>query len=577
MTKFSFTTTRTRSNRESGQAMVFILLGLGIFLLGAIAFAVDLGNLWFNRQSAQTAADAACAAGAMDLLLDGTNGTNNQGGFTAAVNTKFDCNGNTTASPCLYAGFNGYSSTVAAGSTALGNNVSVSFPASVPGVVTPPVSVAATPFMRVDVTNNQPTFFAGMLGGITKQTVRAFAVCGVAQATAPIPIVILDPHNPTNKTSAFDIQGSPTVTIYGGPGQSIQVNSDDPAAVNIGGNAQVDLSQGGPAHTGSSFGTLGGPFATPAVTKNFNPGTTGQWLVPSPTINDPFQQLAAPSLVPSAPAAIPIATGVAPGVRGCAADSKNTCDEYAPGFYASGICVGTSCPGKFSDFAIFQPGIYYLGGNLTALSNSCLRISTAAGQGIGGVMFYLSGSATVQINSNSGTKCDPAQTFVTQPNGAGPGSLPYGVGCAASTQYPGNLPATLTGNVLLAPCTGTYGDTYLAAGNTPPASIGPQRGMLFFQDRSSKGQTSSAGGGGSYVLAGTMYFHSCNSTGTGTNCGSTPTYWSNSLQLQGGSGSSTYVLGQIIVDNLQLGGNSGIYMDLNPSSAFTVLKASLYQ
>src|SRR5205807_2556902 len=100
---------RARRGLESGQAMLFTVLGLGIFLIGAMAFAIDFSNIWFNRQSAQTAADAACTAGAMDLLVDATNGTNTQGGFTA--NTAFGCNATDSnpkpaSSPCQYAALN---------------------------------------------------------------------------------------------------------------------------------------------------------------------------------------------------------------------------------------------------------------------------------------------------------------------------------------------------------------------------------------------------------------------------------------------------------------------------------------
>jgi hypothetical protein len=42
-----------------------------------------------------------------------------------------------------------------------------------------------------------------------------------------------------------------------------------------------------------------------------------------------------------------------------------------------------------------------------------------------------------------------------------------------------------------------------------------------------------------------------------------------------GSGSTTYVLGNIVADNLTLGGTSGISMDLNPTVAFSILKATL--
>jgi hypothetical protein len=49
------------------------------------------------------------------------------------------------------------------------------------------------------------------------------------------------------------------------------------------------------------------------------------------------------------------------------------------------------------------------------------------------------------------------------------------------------------------------------------------------------------------------------------------------MTLQGNAGSSTYVLGEIVTDNLGLGGGGTIVMDLNPSTAFNILKASLYQ
>src|SRR5207248_7255929 len=196
---------RTPGTRpESGQVMLFTVLALGLFLIGAMAFAIDLSNMWFRRQAAQTAADAACTAGAMDLLADATAGTTQSGHFgsttTAAV--PFDCNittpntATTNPSPCYYATLNGFNSSVASGSTAIGNNVNVDFPSSVAGVTTPPNTVAPTAFMRVTVTDNSPTFFAGMLRGISKQSTKAIALCGVTQSAAPIPILVLDPQSP---------------------------------------------------------------------------------------------------------------------------------------------------------------------------------------------------------------------------------------------------------------------------------------------------------------------------------------------------------------------------------------------
>ena len=37
---------------------MFIVLAMGVFLIGGLGFVVDGTNLWFHRQSAQTAADA---------------------------------------------------------------------------------------------------------------------------------------------------------------------------------------------------------------------------------------------------------------------------------------------------------------------------------------------------------------------------------------------------------------------------------------------------------------------------------------------------------------------------------------
>src|SRR6266542_2772241 len=181
---------KNRNRAEGGQALLFTLLGLGLFLVGAMAFAVDLSNIWFNRQAAQTAADAACTAGIMDVLVFDTNGTMPTGaGFTPG--TAFDCNSHSAYSPCSYASLNGFGSSVAQGSTALGDNVYVDFPGTVTGVTAPPASVAPTAFMRVTITDNIPTFFAGMLKGMTKQSVGATAICGVIQATSPIPILVL--------------------------------------------------------------------------------------------------------------------------------------------------------------------------------------------------------------------------------------------------------------------------------------------------------------------------------------------------------------------------------------------------
>src|SRR5712691_1189742 len=144
---------KPRSDRagEAGQAIVFVLLVLGIFLLGALCFAIDLSNMWFHRQAAQTAADAACAAGAMDTLVDAQGGATGKQGFT--LGTPYSCTTTSSDSVCTYAAKNGYNSN----NVAPGNLVSVSFPTDAasgapPGVLIPATSIAgAYPFIRVDI------------------------------------------------------------------------------------------------------------------------------------------------------------------------------------------------------------------------------------------------------------------------------------------------------------------------------------------------------------------------------------------------------------------------------------------
>jgi len=225
--------------------------------------------------------------------------------------------------------------------------------------------------------------------------------------------------------------------------------------------------------------------------------------------------------------------------------------------------------------AIFDPGLYYVTGGLQLDSGSTVRPGTATGDGSGGTTFYFVGTGTVSVNSHSGNKTG-LDVFNTA---SGSGAYANGIGCTPTSTIPSNVPGTIPlnngtdgANILLGPCTGYYGDPL---GASDP--LGVQRGFLFFQDRSGQSVDPSWGGGGQFLLAGTMYFHSCNASGTGTGCGAPPTYYNDILSLSGNSGSGTYVLGSIVADNLTLGGTSGITMDLNPNKAYSTMKVSILQ
>lgn len=561
--------TSRRLSNERGQAMVFVVLALGIFLLAGVAFAVDIANLWFHRETAQNAADSACASGAMDILVASQGAATGNQGFT--IGTTFDCATLSGATPCEYAALNGYNGQ----NSSPGNQVLVSFPSSDPNVSNttpplPPSSMTPYPFIRVDVVDHVQTFFSGLLSGNQTQDVRAFAVCGGLLVEASTPILVLDPENP-GKTAALNLQGSPNIFIYGGPKRSIQVNSGGTNAVNVGGSASINLSQGGPNLTGSSIGVYGGPATAPG---GISFGSTGSWEYPAAAMSDPFAMLCAPGqsgcpqingnsapAKPSAPAvpsdefakgcrSIPCSIYYHDPVHGC--PSFYGCLLYTAGYYGSGITVKNSV-------AVFDPGLYYVVGGLSLQSNSTVRPSTGAGDGSGGTIFYFSGSSTITVSSNSGNS-------TTDPFYAS--SLP----CSGSSTLPGNLPASaaIQGNVLIAPCTGYYGDPL---GSSDP--LGLQRGMLFFQDRSASDVNATWGGGGQFLLAGAIYIHHCNASGTGTGCGSPSSYYDASFSLSGNSCAGTYVLGTMVVDNLTLGGTSCITMDLNPNAAYWVMKATM--
>ncbi|HLW79649.1 MAG TPA: hypothetical protein VKU44_08630, partial [Terriglobia bacterium] len=87
--------------------------------------------------------------------------------------------------------------------------------------------------------------------------------------------------------------------------------------------------------------------------------------------------------------------------------------------------------------------------------------------------------------------------------------------------------------------------------------------------------SSTLNGGGGLLLVGTMYFHDCPESLTGP-CSATNDYQS-VLSLQGNAGTSTQIVGDIITDQLALGGNSTISMELSPYSTLSFLRAGLVQ
>ena len=658
-------------SRERGQAFLPIVILIAFFLLGCLGLATDYTQVWAHRQMAQGAADAACQAAVADLFLKGTDPTATTD-FPALdfswIGSSFNCNTKPNTTPCQYAALNGYG----------GANVSVSFPSSLPGVSGIPAGfpAVANPYISVKITDPIAMLFTKTVSGPGTFAVSASASCGVQAINAPVPLVVL--HRSAGPS--LQVNGSASITIFGGPQRSIQVDSSSTTAVNVG---TVDLHQAGPNNTGSDIGVFGGPTNQPA---GVNVGTTGHWIPHASPFGDPFASVSAPGRPATAGTAMPVPFGyngcpdptgcveftpgdytgcstgtINPGGKGCvnlpfggsrprfSAGGTNWQANHA---YAAGTLMkpatptcastgfvyvvttpgtsGAACPtftsvrctrqpdgtcsgGTTNDgtsvtwqnvgvdsttpsTAIFDPGLYYIDSNgVSFAGGSTARISTAAGDGSQGVMFYFSASGSASITSSSGGS--NACTSVPPPYSSGtpnncvvayqvdgtpsPGATGYVpsrlLKCPSGSATPSQVLAAgpIPGNVLLGPCGGTLGIGATGQYGSPDGN----RGFLFFQSRSNAanagactagfgGSCAILGGGGNFVFSGFIYFHNGNGA-----CGST----ASCLTLAGGSGGNSFTIGDIVADKISLTGGSVVKMILNPTATFSVLRPTLLQ
>jgi hypothetical protein len=607
-----------RRSRERGQTAIVVVLMLSLFLLAVLAFAVDYTNLWFQRQQAQTAADAACQAGAMDMyqLINGASYPPIQ----FVPGTDGSCSASTSGGPsmCWYAvknGFNGYKGGEA--------SVSWSFPSSLAGVTPPPSSLVTYPFMQLTVSLPVKTYFATLLTGTQTQTVSAVSSCGLTQIMQGAPIMIL---HPTMSGSLY-YTGGGSLTIVGGPPRSIVVNSSSPTAVQCGSSGVIDTRKGGPNLTGSDVGTYGGPHVAPGTATGcygtnsntglpagFSGGSTGMWAWPASPVPDPYNAVPVPAsvknVIPATKATHNDGTKyynlAAPGMDGCPDNAPTNygsyndssywtcnyskygskswycrgCKEYAPGYYPNGISEGGG------DVITFLPGVYYLDGDLAIGGSDAIRMAKpcATSQGV------------VNTNPNSGS-CSPlTQNAGANGNGGGGpwmwdrtdgvifyfhgSARPVISGASGAPASPRvdkvpatdltcdgsappsylNLPGSLDTNILLAQCTAN--GTYFDKGGDTTDSAGSVRGLLMFMDHADTASPQLQGSG-SLAYTGTLYFHSTN--------------YATVFRVPGGTTNGTLIWGNVVTDQLQITGSGALTMALNPSATTPILKVSLLQ
>lgn len=566
---------------ESGQAAVFLLLVLGIFLLASVGFAVDLSSMWFHRQAAQSAADSACVAGAMDMLYLYNGVIVASPGFV--VGTAGDCSSSTPAL-CQYAQFNGYGATTAAATWNAGTPggavaVNWTFPASVTGVTA--YSGVTYPFLNVMVREKVLTWFAGLLGS-KSLTVGASCTCGLTGGSPAAPLLILNP----TISSALTLSGGAHIVIVGGPSTSIQVNSSANASPssNSPGNAvycnggsgyPIDTSAAGPTGLGGNLAVVGGPITNQFCGGNYilNNTTNATWKSPVAVVADPYASVPPPTkpvtkvqeaLTPIAttaqgytPASDPTygyiyGTWVASGTDSCpntaahqhyltysAAYPLNggqiygNCLEFNPGYYPNGIDT-TSLAGYTNDVVIFMPGVYYLNGNLNVGSATTVRNAWVGSQpSTQGAMFFFESGGPL-FSGGSGA----ASSSIT--------SVPsYYLNCS-SLGTPAGTPASLTGNVIVSQC--SSGGTYIGAPSSDVYSATGTRGLLFNSGHANTYNGTLIGAGASLSFSGVLYFHN-NSYG-------------DVVQLNGAGGSTTYAVGGIVIDQLTLSGSGTLSMDV---------------
>lgn len=478
---------------------MLVVVAMSLFLVGVVGLAIDGSHLYAERQMAQAAADAAAQA-AIRSVFTGSN-TSGTSGFSTGG--SFTCASSDNRTPCYYAqtlnGFNGSLDTV-----------TVDFPSTAAvGVPTSTLSSSdPVNLLRVTISRQVTTTFFKLIGSWTP-SVQASATGAIVSIVSPIPSVITHP----SIADALSVTGS--LTICGGPQQSIQVNSSNAAAFSSG----LALACGGPSTTGGDLGAFGGSTTNPGVSL----GSTGHYVGPSLPVQDPLAGVVAPTI----PATIPPQSGQSCSVLGhCGScpGGAGSCTEYLPGLYNT--VNGINIPGGT---AMFDPGIYYINGGGFKTINSTVGMCTSCAADpttINGMLVYDTGPVSGGCTVTGGFTLDTSSDVF------------YGAGVSA---------ASLT--------------------STPAA---PYYGILFFEDRNACAHTHTIGQGTAcFSLIGTVYI-----TNTLAIMTANPAQYQS--VAYNGTCSGTQRDGPIIVSKLTVGGNSTMTMGY-PTSVLNLRQVALVQ
>jgi hypothetical protein len=320
---------------ERGNVLVLTMLSMTM-LLTFMAFAIDIGNLFYTQRQLQTLADAAAMAGALEVTACG--GTSSSSSCTVmktAATTALTEGGGpapTLFLQCAPASGTGLLLTINNGPCALGAN---------------DPNHTNTNYVEAVVTEQIPAYFARFIGLKTLQaSARAEAGIGTPSAGANGPGIYVGGLTVNGGNSITD--GAGNAGIYDNGSLTLNNGSTtDPTVINVG-----------------SFNVQG------SQTVNNCPGSTCTLSTPptkGSTMQDPFKNLVAPSQ----PATSDTNTGTISG---------NT--TLHPGTYASGINFNS---GTYT--VTLNPGLYYINGGFNINSNVTITGT--------GVTLYMTGGSNI--------------------------------------------------------------------------------------------------------------------------------------------------------------------------------------
>jgi Flp pilus assembly protein TadG len=242
--------------QEQGQVLVMTVFSMAV-LIGMLGLAVDVGVLFHARRQMQSVADAAAMAAATEMFYNGSTNVDARAKAAAKANgVDSDVSGNTvivSASPTLAGG------------------------------------VACATCVKVQVAKPNPTIFMQTMSSLFFGThnyrnvnVSAAAVAGYPGSSKTC-MYVMDPDS----SSSLWIHGAGEIDA---PGCTVYVNSDDPGALCVTGNAgKSDITNiavvGGQDGKGNCKGDPGAPVNTGVVPQT--PAVANQGIPDNPDLNCP--------------------------------------------------------------------------------------------------------------------------------------------------------------------------------------------------------------------------------------------------------------------------------------------------